>query len=148
MNIILMSNSLKKVKLIMTSETFADSKAKADRLANKITENSTLLLMIAIFFFFLNLLIGTYTWTDPVTFNTEFSAYILGSTAGQNNNIIALRNMGGLFTFFEAILNSFVSLAAGLSFAAVCFDEEKHIYFRVVAVAAVCLILYGGLGIF
>lgn len=104
--------------------------------------------MLSIVFFFFNQLIGTYTWIDPVGLNTEFSGYILGSTAAENNNIIALRNMGGLFAFFKAILNAFISLAAGLSFAAVCFDESKHIYFRVVAVAAVCLILYGGLGIF
>jgi hypothetical protein len=47
----------------------------------------------------------------------------------------------------NSLLMAIVRLFAGLSFAAVCFDETKNIWFRVVAVAALMLIIFGGLNI-
>ena len=71
-----------------------------------------------------------------------------------------LREEGVRFVFgtktlkkcFERIdkFNNLMAIArlfAGLSFAAVCFDESRNIWFRVVAVAALMLIMFGGLNI-
>jgi uncharacterized membrane protein len=55
---------------------------------------------------------------------------------------------GALFALLNAVLWAIVRLCAGLSFAAVCFDESKNIWFRVVSVAALMLIVFGGLNIF
>ncbi|MHA2239903.1 MAG: hypothetical protein ACXAB2_16305 [Candidatus Hodarchaeales archaeon] len=92
----------------------------------KITENSTSLLMIAVIAFFINSLFG-----------------VLGIPALGSENIVYIKDIGALFALLGVLLNSIVSLCAGLSFAAVCFDEKRNIYFRIAAVGALLLIIYG-----
>lgn len=117
---------------------------KTEEYAGKITRLSTVLLMIAVLAFFFNTLFGQfYSFTDG-----GYDAFILGSIGANDNNMIVLKDMGGIFALFSAFLFSIQTLCAGLSFAAVCFDENKNIWFRVVSVAALMLIMYGGLGIF
>ena len=104
-----------------------------------VTRNSTSLLILAVVFYFINTLYSFAGANDVV---------LLGNTALGTSNLIYLTDMGGIFAFLQAILASLVRLFAGLSFAAVCFDEEKNIYFRVVSVAALMMIMFGGLAIF
>ena len=73
---------------------------------------------------------------------------IFGSVASGTNNLLYLTGLGQIFSFLGALLVSFYTFFAALSFAAVCFDEDKNIYFCVVSVAALMLIMFGGLGIF
>ncbi|MHA2095797.1 MAG: hypothetical protein ACW98F_14345, partial [Candidatus Hodarchaeales archaeon] len=61
------------------------------------------------------------------------------------DNLIYLKGLGPLFAFLNALLWAIVRLFSGLSFAAVCFDESKNIWFRVISVAALMLIIFGGL---
>ena len=110
-----------------------------------ITDHSTFLLMVAVIAFFITNLFGFYA--DYSTGVLETHGYILGSAAIGSKNILHFANLGGLFALFNAILMAIVNLCAGLSFAAVCFDESKNIWFRVVAVAALMLIIFGGLNI-
>jgi len=117
---------------------------KTEEYAGKITRLSTVLLMISVMAFFLQTLFGTFTGITTGTFD----AYVFGTAWANENNMFVFANAGGLFTFLGAILFSIQTLFAGLSFAAVCFDENKNIWFRVVSVAALMLIMYGGLGIF
>ena len=105
---------------------------------DKITAHSTLLLMVAVILFFITKLFGTIG-TD---------VYILGTAALGADNIIYLEDSGALFGFIWAICDALIVLFAGLSFAAVCFDESKDIWFRVVSVAALMMIMFGGLAIF
>ncbi len=102
-----------------------------------VTENSTSLLMIAVIAFFINSLFGYDVSMDGV------HGYILGATAIGTENLIYIKDNGGVFAFLGALLSSIVGLCAGLSFAAVCFDEKRNIYFRIAAVGALLLIIYG-----
>lgn len=116
--------------------------------ADKITANSTTLLMVSVIFYFFTLLFGFFTTFDPTTGDPIANVYILGSgTLGANNMVVLSGLFAQLFAVFGTLLGAFVRLFAGLSFAAVCFDESKNIWFRVVAVAAVVLIMFGGLNI-
>ena len=116
---------------------------------DKITANSTTLLMASVIFYFFTLLFGFFTTFDPTTGDPIANVYILGSgTFGENNIIVLSGLLAQLFAMLGALLSALVRLFAGLSFAAVCFDESKNIWFRVVAVAAVVLVLFGGLNIF
>jgi hypothetical protein len=103
----------------------------------KITENSTSLLMIAVIAFFINSLFGYAVDIDGV------HGYVLGIPALGSENIVYIKDIGALFALLGVLLNSIVSLCAGLSFAAVCFDEKRNIYFRIAAVGALLLIIYG-----
>ncbi|OLS20858.1 MAG: hypothetical protein HeimC3_38520 [Candidatus Heimdallarchaeota archaeon LC_3] len=110
-------------------------------LTQRITENSTLLLILAVILFFLNSLFA-------VDAAAPANGIILGNVASGTENLLYLDDMGQMFSFLRALLISFYTFFAALSFAAVCFDENKNIYFRVVSVAALMLIMFGGLGIF
>jgi hypothetical protein len=101
-----------------------------NKFAARITANSTALLMIAVILYFITLFFTSFTVVDPGT-GTAFIP-LFGEV---------------LFLFINALLLAIVRLFAGLSFAAVCFDESKNIWFRVVAVAALMLIMFGGLNI-
>ena len=114
-----------------------------NKFAARITANSTVLLMIAVIAYFITLLFGFYVPAGA----TAADAYILGSPALQGTNMFVLVGLGALFALLNALLMAIVQLFAGLSFAAVCFDESKNIWFRVVAVAALMLIMFGGLNI-
>ena len=103
----------------------------------KITEYSTSLLMVAVIAFFINSLFGYVIEMDGV------HGYMLGVPSLSSENIIYLKDMGAIFALLGVLLNSIVSLCAGLSFAAVCFDEKRNIYFRIAAVGALLLIIYG-----
>ncbi|MHA1228987.1 MAG: hypothetical protein ACTSPV_19910 [Candidatus Hodarchaeales archaeon] len=109
-----------------------------------ITKNSTFLLMLATVLYAITTAFGVML--DPITGTP--SVYILGSAALGSKNILYLQGLGGLFGLIQTILIVCMNLFAGLSFAAVCFDENRDIWFRVVSVAALMLILYGGLSIF
>lgn len=111
---------------------------------SKITENSTFLLILAVVLFSISNSFGVML--DPTSDNP--SVYILGTATLANRNIIYIEGIGAIFGLINALLMVLVNLCAGLSFAAVCFDENRNIWFRVVAVAALMLILYGGLNIF
>ncbi|MHA1944734.1 MAG: hypothetical protein ACXAC6_01520 [Candidatus Hodarchaeales archaeon] len=116
--------------------------------ADKITANSTTLLMIAVVAYFITLLFGfvpTYNNFGQVNGTV---GYILGSGTLGSNNVIAISGFGAILALINSILMAIVRLFAGLSFAAVCFDESKNIWFRVVSVAALMLIMFGGLNIF
>ena len=114
--------------------------------ADKITANSTTLLMVSVIFYFFTLLFGFFTTFDATTGDPIANVYLLGNgTLGANNMVVLSGLVAQLFAVFGTLLNAFVRLFAGLSFAAVCFDESKNIWFRVVAVAAVVLIMFGGL---
>ncbi len=127
-----------------TSKMTIKPEEQMSRFTQIITNHSTFLLMVAVIAFFLTNLFGFYT--DFGTGDTN--GYILGNAGLGVNNLLNFVNFGALFAFFSAILMALVNLCAGLSFAAVCFDESKNIYFRVIAVAALMLVIYGGLGIF
>ena len=121
---------------------------KLTKYADKITANSTTLLMIAVVAYFITLLFGfipTYNNFGQVNGTV---GYILGSGNLGSNNVIAISGFGGILALINALLMAIVRLFAGLSFAAVCFDESKNIWFRVVSVAALMLIMFGGLNIF
>ncbi len=112
--------------------------------SSRITRMSTVLLMIAVVAYFLTLLFGV----EPVYelgVLTGADAYILGMGNIGAENLIYLKDMGPVFAVFNAVLWAIVRLCAGLSFAAVCFDESKNIWFRVISVAALMLIIFGGL---
>jgi len=126
-----------------TSKKTINPEEQMSRFTKVITNHSTFLLMIAVIAFFLTNLFGFYT--DFATGNAN--GYILGNAGLGVNNFLHFVNFGALFALFNAILMALVNLCAGLSFAAVCFDESKNIYFRVVAVAALMLIIFGGLNI-
>jgi uncharacterized membrane protein len=84
--------------------------------------------------------------------SSSYSAFglmelILGSPALAGENLFEIKGLGAIFALLNALLWALVRLFAGLSFAAVCFDESKNIWFRVVAVAALMLIIFGGLNI-
>lgn len=113
------------------------------RFAEKVTELSTLLLMLAVIAFFIANLFGYYIDADG-----KAHAFILGDAALGDENLIHLEDAGNIFAFLDASLSAIVILFAGLSFAAIIFDEEKNIWFRVVSVAALMLIIFGGLNIF
>ncbi|MHA2225316.1 MAG: hypothetical protein ACXAC8_08940 [Candidatus Hodarchaeales archaeon] len=113
-----------------------------EKFTETVMSKSTFLLLIAVFAFFLTNLFGVYIGAGGTT-----DAYILGSTALAGSNLVVLPGAGSFFAVIGAILIALMNLCAGLSFAAVCFDESKNIYFRVVAVAALMLIIYGGLNI-
>lgn len=119
------------------------TETQLNKFADRITANATFLLMIAVICYFITLLFGVYM---PVG-GTEADAYFLGSAALAGSNMIELVGLGSLFALLGALLTAIVQLFAGLSFAAVCFDESKNIWFRVVAVAALMLIMFGGLNI-
>ena len=113
------------------------------KFAEMITQYSTLLLMVSVILFFVrNLYVIAM---DPLTGEWDF--ILLGSAAMARENLIVLQDMGPLFAVFDSLFAALVILLAGLSFAAVCFDENKNIWFRVVSVAALMLIMYGGLNI-
>ena len=117
--------------------------------ADRITANSTSLLMIAVIAYFFTLLFDVFITKDIVTGDDIAAVYILGIAAIDELNIIVITGLvAQLFGMFDAILFAVVRLFAGLSFAAVCFDESKNIWFRVVSVAALMLIMFGGLAIF
>ncbi|MHA2276914.1 MAG: hypothetical protein ACXAC2_14170 [Candidatus Kariarchaeaceae archaeon] len=121
---------------------------KLTKYADKITANSTTLLMVAVVAYFITLLFGfvpTYNNFGQVNGTV---GYILGSGTLGSNNLIAISGFGAVLALINAILMAIVRLFAGLSFAAVCFDESKNIWFRVVCVAALMLIMFGGLNIF
>ncbi|MFX0085323.1 MAG: hypothetical protein ACFFAU_06590 [Candidatus Hodarchaeota archaeon] len=118
-----------------------------NKFRNKITSHSTTLLMIAVIIYFFTLLIGfapTYDTSYQVNGSVGF---FVGSTTLGKENLFVFTGLGSLIAVIEVILMAFVRLFAGLSFAAVCFDESKNIWFRVVAVAALMLIMFGGLNI-
>ena len=104
------------------------TEAQLNKYAGWITANSTLLLMIAVILYFITLLSPAFLVIDPDT-GTPFID-VFG---------------GVIFLFLNALLLAIVRLFAGLAFAAVCFDESKNIWFRVVSVAALMLIMFGGL---
>lgn len=116
--------------------------------ADKITANSTSLLMIAVVAYFLTLLFGFIPTYNNFGQINGTVGYILGSGTLGSNNLIAVSGLGAVFALVNAALMAIVRLFAGLSFAAVCFDESKNIWFRVVSVAALMLIMFGGLGLF
>ncbi len=107
--------------------------------SDRITRSSTVLLMIAVIAYFITLLFGVVATADGA------DVYFLGSAALGENNLIYLKGLGPVFAFINALMWAIVRLFAGLSFAAVCFDESKNIWFRVVSVAALMLIIFGGL---
>ena len=122
---------------------------KISKYADKITANSTTLLMIAVVFYFITLLFNVFVTFDPATGDPIANVYLLGmANLGANNIVVLTGIFAQLFAVFGALLMAFMRLFAGLSFAAVCFDESKNIWFRVVAVAALMLIMFGGLNIF
>ena len=114
-----------------------------DKFTETVTSKSTFLLLIAVIAFFLTNLFGVYIGGTTGTAD----AYILGSAALAGSNLVVLAGLGALMAVIGSVLVAIMNLCAGLSFAAVCFDESKNIYFRVVAVAALMLIIYGGLNI-
>lgn len=114
---------------------------KISKYTDRVTANSTSLLMIAVVFYFILQLFGF--WFDGV----DTWGYILGSPALAGENLFEIKGLGAIFALLNALLWALVRLFAGLSFAAVCFDESKNIWFRVVAVAALMLIIFGGLNI-
>ncbi len=117
--------------------------------ADKITANSTSLLMISVVFYFFTQLFGVFTTVDPVTFDPIANVYILGMGGlGASNLIVLTGFVAQVVAILGGLLMAFMRLFAGLSFAAVCFDESKNIWFRVVSVAALMLIMFGGLAIF
>ena len=117
--------------------------------ANKVTANSTSLLMISVVFYFITQLFGVFTTVDPTTFDTIANVYIIGMPGlGAQNLVVLTGLLAQLLAMLGALLMALVRLFAGLSFAAVCFDESKNIWFRVVSVAALMLIMFGGLAIF
>jgi len=117
--------------------------------ADKITANSTTLLMISVVFYFLTLLFSVFTTFDLTTGDPIANVYLLGmANLGANNIIVLTGPLAQLFAVIGALLMAFMRLFAGLSFAAVCFDESKNIWFRVVSVAALMLIMFGGLRLF
>lgn len=118
--------------------------------SNRITRNSTVLLMIAVVAYFITLFFGFFPTTDPVSGDAVANAYFLGIP--DNAFGVSFPNFltfDGLVAQVLAMLMTFLAaiyrLCAGLSFAAVCFDESKNIWFRVVSVAALMLIIFGGL---
>ena len=116
--------------------------------ADRITANSTSLLMISVVFYFITQLFGVFTTFDPATGDPIANVWILGMGGLGGANLIVLTDLiAQVFAILGGLLMAFVRLFAGLSFAAVCFDESKNIWFRVVAVAAVVLIMFGGLNI-
>ena len=116
--------------------------------ADKITANSTTLLMIAVVAYFITLLFGFIPTYNNFGQINGTVGYILGSGTLGSNNLIAISGFGAILAFINAFLMAIVRLFAGLSFAAVCFDESKNIWFRVVSVAALMLIMFGGLQLF
>jgi len=112
-----------------------------ENFTQRVTDNSTTLLIFAVILFFVNSLF-TVDPGDPA------NAIILGTAGPAGNNLIYLADSGNIFSALNVLLVSFYTLFAALSFAAVSFDESKNIYFRVVAVAALVLILFGGLNLF
>ena len=115
---------------------------KLNKFTDRITANSTALLLIAVVCYFFIQLFGFY-FDGTDTWGT-----ILGSTALTGENLFEIKGLGAIFAFLNAFLWAIVRLFAGLSFAAVCFDESKNIWFRVVSVAALMLIIFGGLRLF
>ena len=115
------------------------------KVSNRITRMSTVLLMIAVIAYFFTLLFGVIPVYDNFGALTGADAYILGSGVVGAKNLIYIKGIGPLFALLNALLWAIVRLCSGLSFAAVCFDESKNIWFRVVSVAALMLIIFGGL---
>ena len=113
---------------------------------DKITANSTTLLMIAVVLYFFTLLFGFIPTYSGGQVNGSVG-YILGSASLGAKNLIPVSGLGAILAVINVILMALSRLFAGLSFAAVCFDESKNIWFRVVAVAALMLIMFGGLNI-
>lgn len=138
----------------MSEEVSYDSKPKlvsedtVNRFVKVITEHSTALLLAAVVLFFINQLFGIFSSINATTGVLEWHVAILGMPALGEDNLIVIKKLGGFFAIIQTLLNAFIALFAGLSFAAVCFDEEKNIFFRVISVAALMLIMYGGLAIF
>lgn len=116
--------------------------------ADKITANSTTLLMIAVVAYFITLLFGFIPTYNNFGRVNGTVGYILGSGTLGSQNLIAISGFGAILALINAFLMAIVRLFAGLSFAAVCFDESKNIWFRVVSVAALMLIMFGGLQLF
>jgi hypothetical protein len=115
--------------------------------ADKITANSTTLLMISVIFYFFTLLFGFVPTYSGGQVNGSVG-YILGSANLGAKNLLPVSGLGAILAVLQTILMALVRLFAGLSFAAVCFDESKNIWFRVVSVAALMLIMFGGLQLF
>lgn len=123
------------------------TEVQINKVRDKITSHSTTLLMIAVIIYFFTLLIG-FAPTYDTSYQINGSVgYLVGSATLGKENFFLVPDLGGLLAVIEVILMAFVRLFAGLSFAAVCFDESKNIWFRVVAVAALMLIMFGGLNI-
>ncbi|MHA1946144.1 MAG: hypothetical protein ACXACP_03485 [Candidatus Hodarchaeales archaeon] len=121
---------------------------KLNKWTNRITNNSTSLLMIAVVAYFITQIFGFYQTVDITTGDPIAHVYIFGSGNLTGVNFLELEGLlAQLLAFLWAFLWTIVRLFAGLSFAAVCFDESKNIWFRVVAVAALMLIIFGGLNI-
>ncbi|UCE14972.1 MAG: hypothetical protein JSV04_07285 [Candidatus Heimdallarchaeota archaeon] len=120
-----------------------DVEKEVKKTVTKISRNTTYLLVLAVILFSITNTFGVVS--DPTTGNP--SVYIFGTTALADKNVIYIEGVGALFGLISAILMFLVNLCASLSFAVVCFDEKRNIWFRVVAVAALMLILYGGLNI-
>ncbi len=108
-------------------------------LAEKVTQNATLLLMLAVILFFIRQLYMVDAAEGLTVLGT-------GIFAG-DVNMIYIEDLGTMIDPIDALFAALINLFAGLSFAAVCFDEEKNIWFRVVAVAALMLIMFGGLNV-
>ena len=120
-----------------------DMEKEVKKTVTQITKNATYLLILAVILFSITNTFGVIS--DPTSENP--SVYIFGTPALADRNLIYIEGVGALFGFISAALMFLVNLSAGLSFAAVSFDEKRNIWFRVVAVAALMLILYGGLNI-
>lgn len=120
-----------------------DVEKEVKKTVTRISKNTTYLLILAVILFSLTNTFGIIS--DPTTGNP--SVYILGTAALEEKNLLYIEGIGALFGLVSAILMFLVNLCASLSFAVVCFDEKRNIWFRVVAVAALMLILYGGLNI-
>ncbi len=124
----------------MVEDEISQISAKSVRF---VTKFSTFLLLTAVVLY--ALWISFTVMLDPISGNP--SVYFLGTLSLGSKNLIYIEGLGAIFGFLSALLSVLFRLFAGLSFAAVCFDEEKNIWFRIVSVAALMLIMFGGLNI-
>ena len=124
----------------MVEDEISQISAKSVRF---VTKFSTFLLLTAVVLY--ALWISFTVMLDPTSGNP--SVYFLGTLSLGSKNLIYIEGLGAIFGFLSALLSVLFRLFAGLSFAAFCFDEERNIWFRIVSVAALMLIMFGGLNI-
>ena len=132
-----------KISITAKESKKIDVEKEVKKTVTRITKNSMYLLILAVILFSLTNTFGVIS--DPTSDNP--SVYIFGTPALADKNLIYIEGVGAIFGFISAALMFLVNLCAGLSFAVISFDEKRNIWFRVVAVAALMLIIYGGLNI-